>query len=186
MAWVKSRPADAIKNKMALLTEDRRKTGNIGCASVVDNMLVVDQNVNPGRYRKNGLFLDKKKRGREAKRYVDMLSVKTPTLKTSMESLSGGTQQKVLLGRWLLSEPDILILDEPTRGIDVGAKYEIYELMEEMARDGKCVIMISSEMPELMGMSDRIMVMCEGRKTGELERKDFSEEAIMHLATEFT
>ena len=171
---------------MALLTEDRRKTGNIGCASVVDNMLVVDQNVNPGRYRKNGLFLDKKKRGREAKRYVDMLSVKTPTLKTSMESLSGGTQQKVLLGRWLLSEPDILILDEPTRGIDVGAKYEIYELMEEMARDGKCVIMISSEMPELMGMSDRIMVMCEGHMSGIIEHSEISDEKIMLLASTYT
>ena len=179
-------PADAIKNKMALLTEDRRKTGNIGCASVVDNMLVVDQNVNPRRYRKNGLFLDEKKRGREAKRYVDMLSVKTPTLKTPMESLSGGTQQKVLLGRWLLSEPDILILDEPTRGIDVGAKYEIYELMEEMARDGKCVIMISSEMPELMGMSDRIMVMCEGHMSGIIEHSEISDEKIMLLASTYT
>lgn len=179
-------PADAIKNKMALLTEDRRKTGNIGCASVVDNMLVVDQNVNPRRYRKNGLFLDEKKRGREAKRYVDMLSVKTPTLKTPMESLSGGTQQKVLLGRWLLSEPDILILDEPTRGIDVGAKYEIYELMEEMARDGKCVIMISSEMPELMGMSDWIMVMCEGHMSGIIEHSEISDEKIMLLASTYT
>ena len=117
---------------------------------------------------------------------MDMLSVKTPTLKTSMESLSGGTQQKVLLGRWLLSEPDILILDEPTRGIDVGAKYEIYELMEEMARDGKCVIMISSEMPELMGMSDRIMVMCEGHMSGIIEHSEISDEKIMLLASTYT
>ena len=117
---------------------------------------------------------------------MDMLSVKTPTLKTSMESLSGGTQQKVLLGSWLLSEPDILILDEPTRGIDVGAKYEIYELMEEMARDGKCVIMISSEMPELMGMSDRIMVMCEGHMSGIIEHSEISDEKIMLLASTYT
>lgn len=103
-----------------------------------------------------------------------------------MESLSGGTQQKVLLGRWLLSEPDILILDEPTRGIDVGAKYEIYELMEEMARDGKCVIMISSEMPELMGMSDRIMVMCEGHMSGIIEHSEISDEKIMLLASTYT
>ena len=117
---------------------------------------------------------------------MDMLSVKTPTLKTSMESLSGGTQQKVLLGRWLLSEPDILILDEPTRGIDVGAKYEIYELMEEMARDGKCVIMIISVMPELMGMSDRIMVMCEGHMSGIIEHSEISDEKIMLLASTYT
>lgn len=116
---------------------------------------------------------------------MDKLSVKTPSLKTQIQTLSGGNQQKVLLGRWLLSEPDILILDEPTRGIDVGAKYEIYELMEEMARDGKCVIMISSEMPELIGMSDRIMVMCEGHKSGILEGNEIQEERIMLLASTY-
>lgn len=178
-------PADAIKNKMALLTEDRRKTGNIGCASVVDNMLVVDQNINIRRYRRNCVFIDKKKRNNEARRYVDKLSIKTPNLKTPMESLSGGTQQKVLLGRWLLPEPNILILDEPTRGIDVGAKYEIYELMEEMAKEGKCVIMISSEMAELIGMSDRIMVMCEGNMSGIIEQSEISEEKIMLLASTY-
>ena len=114
-----------------------------------------------------------------------MLSTKTPSLKTAIKTLSGGNQQKVLLGRWLLSEPDILILDEPTRGIDVGAKYEIYEVMEEMAQKGKCVIMISSEMPELMGMSDRIMVMCEGHKSGILDKSEVTDEKIMLLASTY-
>lgn len=179
-------PIDAIKNGMALLTEDRRKTGIIGSSSVADNTLVVEQNVNPKRYRKGALpFIDYGKRNKDAQKYVDMLSTKTPTLKTAIKTLSGGNQQKVLLGRWLLTEPDILILDEPTRGIDVGAKYEIYELMEEMARDGKCVIMISSEMPELMGMSDRIMVMCEGHMSGILEKEEISDEKIMLLASTY-
>ena len=177
-------PLDAIRNGMALLTEDRRKTGIIGPGSITDNTLVVEQNVNPKRYRK-GLFIDKAKRNQDAQKYVDMLSTKTPSLKTAIKTLSGGNQQKVLLGRWLLSEPDILILDEPTRGIDVGAKYEIYELMEEMAQKGKCVIMISSEMPELMGMSDRIMVMCEGHKSGILEKDEVSDERIMLLASTY-
>lgn len=180
------RPIDAIKNGMALLTEDRRKTGIIGSSSVADNTLVVEQNVNPKRYRKAGLpFIDYNKRNQDAKKYVDLLSTKTPSLKTQIKTLSGGNQQKVLLGRWLLTEPNILILDEPTRGIDVGAKYEIYELMEEMARDGKCVIMISSEMPELMGMSDRIMVMCEGHMSGILEGSEVTDERIMLLASTY-
>jgi len=102
-----------------------------------------------------------------------------------MESLSGGNQQKVIFGRWLLTEPDILLLDEPTRGIDVGAKYEIYTIIADLAARGKSVIMISSEMPELLGMSDRIMVMCEGRNTGTLDSKDATQERIMELATQF-
>ena len=180
------KPIDAIKNGMALLTEDRRKTGIIGPGSITDNTLVVEQNVNPKRYHKAGLpFIDKAKRNQDAQKYVDMLSTKTPSLKTAIKTLSGGNQQKVLLGRWLLSEPDILILDEPTRGIDVGAKYEIYELMEEMAQKGKCVIMISSEMPELMGMSDRIMVMCEGQKSGILDKSEVTDEKIMLLASTY-
>ncbi|MDO4323241.1 MAG: sugar ABC transporter ATP-binding protein [Lachnospiraceae bacterium] len=179
-------PVDAIKNGMALLTEDRRKTGIIGPASITDNTLVVEQNVNSKRYYMGSLpFIDNGKRNQDAQKYVDMLRTKTPTLKTAIKTLSGGNQQKVLLGRWLLTEPDILILDEPTRGIDVGAKYEIYELMEQMAQNGKCVIMISSEMPELMGMSDRIMVMCEGHKSGILEGPEVTDEKIMLLASTF-
>ncbi len=177
-------PSDAISHGMALLTEDRRKTGILGPLSITDNTCVVEQNLNKSRY-KAGIFLDQKKRNEDAQKYVDRLSTKTPSLKTTISTLSGGNQQKVLLGRWLLSEPDILILDEPTRGIDVGAKYEIYELMEELARNGKCVIMISSEMPELMGMSDRIMVMCEGHKSGILEGDEVSDERIMLLASTY-
>lgn len=179
-------PMDAIKNGMALLTEDRRKSGIIASSSVTDNTLVVEQNSDPSRYKKGNLpFIDYSKRNADAQKYVEMLSIKTPDLKTRVESLSGGNQQKVLFGRWLLSDPNILILDEPTRGIDVGAKYEIYELMENMAKEGKCVIMISSEMPELMGMSDRIMVMCEGHNSGILNKDEISDEKIMLLASTY-
>jgi inositol transport system ATP-binding protein len=111
------------------------------------------------------------------------MKVKTPTLETSIASLSGGNQQKVLLAKWMIRNPDILILDEPTRGIDVGAKFEIYRLMTNLAKDGKGVIMVSSELPELIGMCDRIYVMAKGRITGEILRKDFSQETIMKYAT---
>lgn len=179
-----SKPMDAVENGMALLTEDRSKTGILGALSIADNTLVVNQNLHKEKYTSMG-FVDYKKRNDAAGEYVDTLKIKTPSLKTRIQSLSGGNQQKVLLGRWLMTEPDILILDEPTRGIDVGAKYEIYELMEKMASEGKCVIMISSEMPELMGMSDRIMVMCEGHKSGEISREEFSDEKIMLFASAY-
>ena len=113
------------------------------------------------------------------------MNTKTPSSKTQIKSLSGGNQQKVLIGRWLANNPDVLILDEPTRGIDVGAKYEIYCIIEELARQGKSIIMISSEMAELIGMSDRIMVMCDGRVTGFIDGKDATQENIMELATQF-
>lgn len=179
-----SEPMSAIKNGMALLTEDRRGTGNIPSLSITDNTLVVDQNLHSERYL-TSRFVDVKKRNKAAQKYVETLNIKAPSLKTQIQNLSGGNQQKVLLGRWLLTEPEILILDEPTRGIDVGAKYEIYELMETMAREGKCIIMISSEMPELMGMADRIMVMCEGRKSGEVSGNDMNDEKIMALASSY-
>ena len=113
------------------------------------------------------------------------MRTKTPTQETQIRSLSGGNQQKVIIGRWLLTEPDVLLLDEPTRGIDVGAKYEIYCIIEELARSGKSIIMISSEMAELIGMSDRVMVMCDGRVTGFIDGKDATQENIMELATQF-
>ena len=116
---------------------------------------------------------------------VERLSIKTPSSKTQIQSLSGGNQQKVLIARWLANSPDVFILDEPTRGIDVGAKYEIYCIIAELARQGKAVIMISSEMGELIGMSDRIMVMCDGRVTGFVDQKDATQENIMELATQF-
>lgn len=180
-----TQPMDAIKNGMALLTEDRRGTGILGALSITDNVMTVQQNLNRKKYTTPIGFVDYKKRNEAAQHYVDALEIKTPSLKTQIQTLSGGNQQKVLLARWMLTEPQILILDEPTRGIDVGAKYEIYELMEKMAAEGKCVIMISSEMPELIGMSDRIMVMCEGHKSGELNRDEVTDEKIMMLASTY-
>ena len=111
------------------------------------------------------------------------MQVKTPSMETEISKLSGGNQQKVLLARWMLCDPEIMILDEPTRGIDVGAKFEIYKLMTEMVQDNKAVVMVSSELPELIGMCDRIYVMCQGIVTGCLEKEEFSQEAIMRLAT---
>ena len=178
-------PMDAIRNGMALLTEERRATGILGALSITDNTMVVQQNLHKKDYLNHFGFIDNQKRNEAAEQYVKTLSIKTPSLKTQIQTLSGGNQQKVLLGRWLLTEPDILIMDEPTRGIDVGAKYEIYELMEKLAHEGKCVIMISSEMPELMGMSDRIMVMCEGHNSGIVEGSDINDEKIMLLASTY-
>lgn len=116
---------------------------------------------------------------------VAKLSIKTPSSKTQIQSLSGGNQQKVLISRWLANNPDVFIMDEPTRGIDVGAKYEIYCIIAEMAKQGKSIIMISSEMSELIGMSDRIMVMCDGRVTGFIDGDKANQENIMALATQF-
>ena len=113
------------------------------------------------------------------------MNIKTPSTKTQIQSLSGGNQQKVIIGRWLANDPDVLILDEPTRGIDVGAKYEIYTIIAELAKQGKSIIMISSEMAEIIGMSDRVMVMCDGRVTGFIDGKDATQENIMELATQF-
>ncbi len=170
----------AIRHKIALLTEERRVTGIFPVLSVLENALIA----NLGRYVSYGL-LDEKARRDDADNSVNRLRVKTPSLKTLIKDLSGGNQQKVLFARWLLTEPEILLLDEPTRGIDVGAKYEIYNIITELAQQGKSIIMISSEMPELLGMSDRIMVMCEGRLAGIVEGKDATQEAIMRLATQF-
>jgi len=177
---------DAIHNGMALLTEERRAKGIFGVLSLTDNMVMVRQNLKPPVYLgKSRILLDRKKRDADARKFADTLRIKAPSLKTRILTLSGGNQQKALVGRWLLTAPTILIMDEPTRGIDVGAKYEIYELMEQLAREGKCVIMVSSEMPELIGMSDRIMVMCEGHLSGILNREDATEEAVMALASTY-
>jgi methyl-galactoside transport system ATP-binding protein len=173
-------PIDAKKLGMALLTEDRRGSGIFPALSVLENSLIADLR----RYVRFLLINDEARR-EAAGRMVDRLRVKTPSLATLMRDLSGGNQQKVLFGRWLLTEPEILLLDEPTRGIDVGAKYEIYTIIADLARQGKSIIMISSEMPELIGMSDRILVMCEGRVSGFLEGKSASQEEIMRLAAQF-
>ena len=130
-----------------------------------------------------GLFIDKKKENQVTNEYIDKLKTKTPSVDQLVINLSGGNQQKVVLAKWLVKNCDILIFDEPTRGIDVGAKSEIYHLMNELAAAGKSIIMISSEMTEILRMSDRIVVMCEGRKTAEIDIAEATQENIMHAAT---
>jgi methyl-galactoside transport system ATP-binding protein len=176
-------PQDAIEKGLALLTEERRTTGIFPMLSVKENIVISKQKSHRKDFRRRSFFINEKERNSDAQQYVNKLSIKTPSLKTEIQYLSGGNQQKALLGRWLLVDPEILILDEPTRGIDVGAKYEIYCLMEKMTQEGKCVIMVSSEMQELMGLSDRILIMCEGHVSGILEGDSFTEENIMYLAS---
>lgn len=175
------RPKDAIDQGVAMLTEDRRATGIMGVLSVADNISVASLK----KYLDLGFVLNNKKVEDLVQENVDKMAIKTPSSKTLIQSLSGGNQQKVLIGRWLANDPDVLILDEPTRGIDVGAKYEIYCIIAELAKQGKSIIMISSEMAELIGMSDRVMVMCDGRVTGFIDGKDANQENIMALATQF-
>ena len=176
-----TRPKDAIDQGVAMLTEDRRGSGILGVLSVADNISVSSLS----KYLDFGFVLNSKKIDALVDENVQKMNIKTPSGKTQIQSLSGGNQQKVLIGRWLANDPDVLILDEPTRGIDVGAKYEIYCIIAELAAAGKSIIMISSEMSELIGMSDRIMVMCDGRVTGFLEGEDATQENIMALATQF-
>lgn len=175
------RPRDAINQGIALLTEDRRATGIFGVLSVSDNVAVASLS----QYLKYRIMLDDKRISKLVRENIEKLSIKTPSEKTQMQSLSGGNQQKVIISRWLANDPDVLIMDEPTRGIDVGAKYEIYCIIADLAKQGKSIIMISSEMPELIGMADRIMVMCDGRATGFVEGGDMNQERIMELATRF-
>ncbi|EOS57050.1 sugar ABC transporter ATP-binding protein [Paenibacillus barengoltzii] len=178
---VKIRSAsEAKKYGLALLTEERRTTGIFPVLSVHENAAIanIDRYVTPF-----GLLNERKKKA-EANQMVEKLRTKTPSPKTLIMNLSGGNQQKVLLARWLLTDPEILLLDEPTRGIDVGAKYEIYSIITDLAQQGKSIIMISSEMPELLGMSDRVMVMSEGRLTGILDGDKATEEEIMRLAAQ--
>ncbi|MBN1243063.1 MAG: ATP-binding cassette domain-containing protein [Spirochaetales bacterium] len=175
---------DSIQAKrrgFALLTEERRSTGIFPVLSVRDNTLIA----NIRRYVNRIGLLDRRRGNEDVQRSVELLRIKTPGNDTKIESLSGGNQQKVIFARWLLTDPDILILDEPTRGIDVGAKYEIYSIIADLAKRGKSIILISSEMPELLGMSDRVLVMCEGRATGVLDGKGATQERVMELATQF-
>jgi len=171
-------PGDAIKHGLALLTEDRKLSGIMGVLSVRDNMMIASL----GSYTKGG-FLNMRIINQTCGREKSRLELKTPTMDQLIKLLSGGNQQKVLVSRWLLTTPDILILDEPTRGIDVGAKSEIHRLMSKLAQEGKAILMISSELPEILGMSDRVLVMHEGRISGEFARKDATQESIMRAAT---
>lgn len=173
-------PIDAKGYNIALLTEERRVTGIFPVLSVQSNTIIA----NLERYKTPYFLLDDKKIKREVTESLEKFRTKTPSIKTLIRNLSGGNQQKVLLSRWLLTNPDILMLDEPTRGIDVGAKFEIYTIIAELAKQGKSIIMISSEMPELLGMSDRVIVMREGKLSGILDRENASEVEIMKLAAQ--
>lgn len=172
---------DAVRNGFALLTEERRATGIFNILSIHENATISNLN----QYLKCHLYLDNKMMKADTKWAINSLKVKTPSAKTQIRALSGGNQQKVILGRWLLTNPDILLLDEPTRGIDVGAKYEIYQLIIDLASKGKSVIMVSSEMPELLGVCDRILVMSGGRLAGEVLAANTTQEEIMALATKY-
>jgi len=169
---------DSIASKLAMMSEDRRRYGLIPVRSVGENVTLSSL----GRFIYHGR-LHKAKETQVVSEICGRLAVKTPTLGTVVEALSGGNQQKIVLAKWMLNEPDVLIMDEPTRGIDVGAKYEIYKLMGDLAAEGKALVIVSSELPELIGMCDRIYVMCKGEIAGELARGEFTQEAIMRLAT---
>ncbi len=172
---------ESIKNGFALLTEERRATGIMGVLSVKDNTVISSLD----RHKHWGLYLSERSQREDTKHYIDAMHTKTPTQDTKIRSLSGGNQQKVIIGRWLLTEPEVLLLDEPTRGIDVGAKYEIYQLILDLANKGKTVIMVSSEMPELLGVCDRIVVMSGGRVAGEVDALHTTQEEIMTLAAKY-
>lgn len=171
-------PEDAVKCGIGYLSEDRKRYGIVVQKSVAENstMATMENFV-------KGLFINKKAENKAAQDYVDSLATKTPGVDQLVVNLSGGNQQKVVIAKWLIRNCDILIFDEPTRGIDVGAKNEIYKLMNRLAEEGKSIIMISSEMTEILRMSDRIVVMCEGTKTGEIDISEASQEIIMNMAT---
>ena len=171
-------PKDIIKEGVALVTEDRKVTGLNLRGTVNDNIAMVAIK----KLLENGLY-SKTKARKASQEYIEKLKIKTPSGDQIVGNLSGGNQQKVVIGKWLLNDPDIIILDEPTRGIDVGAKRDIYLLIGNLVQQGKAVIMISSEIPELMGVCDRIAVMSEGNLSGELSRDQFSQEEIMTLAS---
>lgn len=171
-------PQDAIRQGIGLLTEDRKNQGLVLGMSVRENTTLANL-----KKLTFGPFVSRSKEKAVTKSYVDELRIKTPHIEQSAQNLSGGNQQKVVLAKWLFTESNILIFDEPTRGIDVGAKVEIYKLMNELVRKGVCILMISSELPEVLGMCDRVLVMHEGRIAGELAIQEASQEAIMRLAT---
>ena len=173
-------PKEAIRNGFALVTEERRATGIFGILNIRENTVIASLK----KYLKF-IFLQDKQMARGTDDMIRAMSIKTPSQKTQIRSLSGGNQQKVIFGRWILTNPDILLLDEPTRGIDVGAKYEIYQLIQNLAKEGKSVIMVSSEMPELLGVCSRILVMSGGRLAGEVDADNTSQEEIMTLAAKY-
>lgn len=174
-------PKHAIKHGLAFVTEDRRHSRIFGVLPIRDNISIASLR----QYLSSMNLLKESHINEVVDREINSLKIKTPNADALIQNLSGGNQQKVILSRWLVTNPEVFILDEPTRGIDVGAKYEIYEIINELARQGKSVILISSEMSEVIGMSDRIMVMCEGRISGFLDKEEANQESIMELATKF-
>ncbi len=174
-------PEDAIKNGFALVTEERRSTGIFSMLDVAFNSVIS----NLDRYKNKFRLLKNKDIERDTKWIVDSMRVKTPSYSTKIGSLSGGNQQKVIIGRWLLTEPEVLMLDEPTRGIDVLAKFEIYQLIIDLAKKDKGIIMISSEMPELLGVTDRILVMSNGKVAGVVKTSETNQEEIMELSAKY-
>ena len=177
------KPVDAMNAGIGMITEDRRGNGIFGCLSIKDNVGVSVYN----KFLQAGFVLNHGRINKVVDDSIQKLRIKTPNMQEHIANLSGGNQQKVIVARWLANDPDILIMDEPTRGIDVGAKHEIYEIMVDLASQGKAIIMISSEMAELLGMSSRIYVMCNGKLTGEIDRaEDMTQEKVMEYATRFS
>ena len=169
-------PMDAINNGLAYVPAERKTEGLVLNQSV-------EVNIASARYsRERPFWLRRKKDAQSAQKWIEQLRIKTPSRDTITESLSGGNQQKVILGKWLELSPDVFILNEPTRGIDVGSKSEIYRILNDLCADGKCVIIITSEMPELLSMSDEIMVMFEGRVSGYLKGSEATQEDVVRLA----
>ena len=172
---------ESIRNGFALLTEERRATGIFGILNIRENTVISSLK----KHLRGGIMLSNASMKKDTQWSINSMQIKTPSQETKIRSLSGGNQQKVILGRWLLTDPDVLLLDEPTRGIDVGAKYEIYQLIIDLANRGKTVLMVSSEMPELLGVCDRILVMSGGRLAGEVDARTTTQEEIMTLAAKY-
>ena len=172
---------ESIKNGFSLLTEERRATGIFSILNVRENTVISSLK----KHLKFGFYLSSASMKKDTQWSIDSMRTKTPSQETKIRSLSGGNQQKVIIGRWLLTDPEVLLLDEPTRGIDVGAKYEIYQLILDLANRGKTVLMVSSEMPELLGICDRILVMSGGRLAGEVDAATATQEEIMTLAAKY-
>ncbi|UWP57911.1 sugar ABC transporter ATP-binding protein [Ruminococcus gauvreauii] len=173
-------PKDALKHSIVLMPEDRKQQGLILDMSVRENIVL-----SVLRHISTGIFVSGKKQSAMVDKYIDAIRIKTPTPEQKVKNLSGGNQQKVVLSKGLATEPEIIIIDEPTRGIDVGAKKEVYDIMDSLVAQGKSIIMISSDMEELLGMSDRIAVFCEGRLSGIISRDEFNAELVLKCASEY-
>jgi ribose transport system ATP-binding protein len=173
-------PQDAVGHGIGYLSEDRKHFGLATGLDVETNVVLASLT----RFARAGLWLDQPAIHATARDYVQRLAIKTPSVEQQVRLLSGGNQQKIVIAKWLLRDCDILFFDEPTRGIDIGAKSEIYKLLHALAAEGKAIVMISSELPEILRMSHRVLVMCEGRLTGELSSREATQERIMQLATQ--